>query len=126
MVLVQAALPDVTRGGLLLLIDGDRWILILVGRDRDYPPTDEAGFLGLACNLRSPIIHYAIEDLEPLSPTHGYRQTANRRRHYGKLSRQPHNFLVTGDVTCAFNPVYAQGMITAALGAEPLKARRRC
>ncbi|MDP9438389.1 MAG: 2-polyprenyl-6-methoxyphenol hydroxylase-like oxidoreductase, partial [Actinomycetota bacterium] len=120
MAFVQAAPPDVTRGALLLPIEGGRWMLTLVGRDRDYPPTDEAGFMEFARSLRSQIINDAIEGAEPLSPIHGFRQTANRRRHYEKLPRQPHNFLVTGDAACAFNPVYAQGMTTAALGAEVL------
>jgi hypothetical protein len=33
----------------------------------------------------------------------------------------PRNFLITGDAACAFNPIYAQGMSTAALGAEILE-----
>ena len=118
---VQATPPEVTRGGALFPLEGNRLMVTLYGVGGDYPPTDEAGFMGFARSLRTPILYEAIRDAEPLSDISGYRDTANRRRHYEKLSCQPDNFLVTGDATCAFNPVYAQGMTTAALGAEALE-----
>lgn len=118
---VQAAPPLVTRGGALLPLEGNRWMVTLNGLGGDYPPTDEEGFMDFARSLRTPMLYEAIEDAKPLSDISGYRDTANRRRHYEKLSRQPDNFLVTGDAACAFNPVYAQGMTTAALGAETLE-----
>ena len=120
MIFLQAAPPTFTRGGLLLPIEGDRWMVTLSGRGRDYPPTDEAGFMDFARSLRSPLLYESIKDAEPLTPIVGYRATENRRRHYEKLSRQPEGFLVVGDAACAFNPVYAQGMTTGALGAEVL------
>jgi 2-polyprenyl-6-methoxyphenol hydroxylase-like FAD-dependent oxidoreductase len=118
--LVQAAPPDVTRGGVLYPIEGGRWIAGLDGVGGDYPPTDEEGFMEFARSLRTPMLYEAIKEAKPLSPIHGYRATKNLRRHYEKLSRQPHNFVVTGDAACAFNPVYGQGMTTAAIGAETL------
>ena len=118
---VQATPPLVTRGGGLFPLEGGRWGVTLYGVGGDYPPTDEEGFMNFARSLRSPILYQAIRDAEPLSDISGYRDTENRRRHYEKLRRQPHNFLVTGDGVCAFNPVYAQGMTTAALGAETLE-----
>lgn len=117
---VQVAPPEDTRGGVLFPIEGDRWLLTLVGGDRDYPPTDEAGFMDFARSLRDSTIHEAITDAEPITPIRHYRATENRRRHYEKLPRMPRNFFVTGDAACAFNPVYGQGMTTAALGAETL------
>ncbi len=123
--LVQAAPPDVTRGGVLYPIEGGRWIAGLSGVGGDYPPTDEEGFMEFARSLRTPMLYETIKGLKPLSPIHGFRATRNHRRHYEKLSRQPHNFLVTGDAACAFNPVYGQGMTTAAIGAETLEEALR-
>jgi 2-polyprenyl-6-methoxyphenol hydroxylase-like FAD-dependent oxidoreductase len=117
----QATPPEVTRGGVLLPLEGDRWMATLSGVGGDYPPTDEEGFMEFARSLRTPMLYEAIKDAEPISAISGYRDTENRRRHYEKLARQPDNFLVTGDAACAFNPVYAQGMTTAALGAEVLE-----
>jgi 2-polyprenyl-6-methoxyphenol hydroxylase-like FAD-dependent oxidoreductase len=118
---VQATPPEVTRGGVLLPLEGDRWMVTLSGLGGDYPPTDEEGFMDFARSLRTSLLYEAIKDAEPISAISGYRDTENRRRHYEKLARQPDNFLVTGDAACAFNPVYAQGMTTAALGAEVLE-----
>ncbi|MGH9692523.1 MAG: hypothetical protein ACRD5Z_00170 [Bryobacteraceae bacterium] len=42
--------------------------------------------------------------------------TQNRIRHYHP-AKMPEGLLVTGDAACCFNPVYGQGMSTAAMGA---------
>jgi 2-polyprenyl-6-methoxyphenol hydroxylase-like FAD-dependent oxidoreductase len=92
----------------------------LTGGDGDYPPTDEAGFLEGARTLRIPDLYEAIRDAEPLGPIVGYRATENRLRHYERGGRWPEGLVALGDAVCALNPVYGQGMTTAALGAEVL------
>jgi 2-polyprenyl-6-methoxyphenol hydroxylase-like FAD-dependent oxidoreductase len=116
--IVQAAPPAHIRGGIMFPIEGRRWIVTLIGGDRDYAPIDEENFLAFAGSLRSPLIYEAIRDAEPLTPISGYRATENRRRHYEQLKRWPEALIVIGDGACAFNPVYGQGMTTAAIGAE--------
>jgi 2-polyprenyl-6-methoxyphenol hydroxylase-like FAD-dependent oxidoreductase len=101
-------------------VEGNRWLVTLQGGDRDYPPLDNAGFLEFAQSLRSQALYKAIKDAEPLSPVTGYRSTENRLFHYERLEQWPERLFVLGDTVCAFNPVYGQGMTTAALAAEDL------
>lgn len=115
---VQAAPPEHIRAGIIFPIEGNRWIITLAGGGRDYPPADEEGFLDFARSLRSTLIYEAIRNAEPLTPITGYRGTENRRRHYEQLKRWLERLIVIGDGACAFNPVYGQGMTTAAIGAE--------
>lgn len=119
-VFVHLAPPDRTRGGALFPIEGNRWIVGMAGGDRDYPPTDEAGFLAFARSLPTPAIYSALQDAEPLTPIYSYRATENRLRHYDRLSRYPENFVVLGQASCAFNPIYGQGMTVAAIEAQIL------
>jgi 2-polyprenyl-6-methoxyphenol hydroxylase-like FAD-dependent oxidoreductase len=45
---------------------------------------------------------------------------ANRFRHYERWPGAPAGFLAVGDAACAFNPVYGQGMTSAAVCATVL------
>jgi 2-polyprenyl-6-methoxyphenol hydroxylase-like FAD-dependent oxidoreductase len=116
----QAAPPATHRSGLIFPVEGNRWLITLIGADGDYPPTTESGFLEFAGHLRSPLLYEAIRDAEPLTPIASYRATENRQHHFERIANWPAGLIVTGDAACAFNPVYGQGMTTAALEAEML------
>jgi len=113
--------PRTTRGGALIQVDGDRWLVSLFGYLGDHPPTDEAGFLEFAASLRHSVLHDAIRAAEPAGPIHGFAHMANARWHYEELPAWPKNLLVLGDAACALNPVYAQGMSVAAMSAVAVR-----
>ena len=119
-IILQAAPPKITRAGLIFPIERDRWMCTLIGGDRDYPPADENGFLEFARSLPSPALHNALRAAEPLTAIRCYRATDNRRYDFSQISNWPKGVVVLGDALCAFNPVYGQGMTTAALEADLL------
>jgi 2-polyprenyl-6-methoxyphenol hydroxylase-like FAD-dependent oxidoreductase len=116
---IQAAPPEHPRVGVLLPIEGGLWHVTLGGGDRQYPPSDDHGFLEFARSLRTTAVYDALRSAEPCSPIYTTRSTENRRRHFESV-QLPEGFVVTGDAACAFNPVYGQGMTTAALAAQAL------
>jgi len=115
------ATPQSTRGGGLFPVDHDQWQVTLAGVGRDYPPTDEAGFLEFARSFRSTILYEAIRDAQPTSTISAYRRTENQLRHFDDLPSWPDGFIVLGDAACCFNPVYGQGMTVAAIEALVLQ-----
>jgi 2-polyprenyl-6-methoxyphenol hydroxylase-like FAD-dependent oxidoreductase len=119
---IEQAPPAHPCGGLISPVEGGRWLVSLVGGDGHFPPTDEAGFLAFARNLRSPALYEAIVHAEPLTAIAGQRATENRLRHYDRLGRFPEGVVAIGDAVCAFNPIYGQGMTAAVLGAEVLES----
>lgn len=110
-----------TRGGIIVPLEGNRWHVTLIGMARDYPPTDEEGFLAFARTLPTPDLYEAVKEATPLTKPFGYRSMGNRLRHYEALPRYLEGFLVTGDAVYTMNPVYAQGMTLAAVAAQTLE-----
>lgn len=117
MMFMPAAPPQQHRGGAIFPIEGDRWIISLAGGDRDYPPTDEAGFIAFARTLPSSTIADAIERSTPLTPIYAYYGNENRLRQYDRLSHLPAHLIVVGHAACSLNPTYGQAMTVAALEA---------
>jgi 2-polyprenyl-6-methoxyphenol hydroxylase-like FAD-dependent oxidoreductase len=105
------------RGGLaavMVPLEGNRWIVTLVGRHGDNPPGDLDGFLGYAQQLRTPTIYDVIKGAEQLGEIARFGFPASVWRHFERIENFPHGLLPLGDSICRFNPVYGQGMSMAA------------
>ena len=108
------------RGGLLMEIEGGRWMVVLSGTNGDYPPLENEAFLEFAHSLPSPALYDALTNAKPDSKIFGYRYAENCLRHFEQLPRQPEQFIIVGDALCNFNPIYGQGMTVAALEGQIL------
>ena len=112
--------PPYLSGGGIYPVEGNLWHVALIGINGHYPPTDETGFLEFSKTLPSLELYEAIKNAEPVSCIYSYRRTENSLYQYEKLPRMPDCFIAIGDAVCALNPVYGQGITTAALGALTL------
>ena len=106
-------------GGIYPIEDG-KWLVGLYSIGKNYPPTDEKGFLEFTKHLESSELHDALRDAVPDSEICGYQVRGSRKYHYEEMSRWPENFIVLGDAVSIFNPYYGQGMTAAAMGAKTL------
>jgi 2-polyprenyl-6-methoxyphenol hydroxylase-like FAD-dependent oxidoreductase len=117
---VQLGAPHQTRGGILVPIERDRWLVTLTGVGDDRPGSRDEDFLPFARSLASPAIADAIAGAEPVTTVSGSQSTSNRRRYFERIARPPGGFVAIGDATCCFNPIYAQGMTNSGLAATLL------
>ncbi|MDH6215466.1 FAD-dependent oxidoreductase [Streptomyces pseudovenezuelae] len=103
------------RSGMVMPIEGDRWMVSLAGSRGGEPPADPDGFLRHALELPDPIVGRLISGAEPLTDIHVGRGTSNVRHYVEKVRDWPDGLVVLGDALATFNPTYGQGMSVAAL-----------
>lgn len=108
------------RTGLILPIEGERWLVTLVGFLGQSMPQDHNTFLAFARALPAPDLYQAIRDAEPLSCIASFRFPGSQRHRYAALDRMPEGVIALGDAVSSFNPVYGQGMTVGAIEAEML------
>jgi 2-polyprenyl-6-methoxyphenol hydroxylase-like FAD-dependent oxidoreductase len=116
-----AAKPQGLRSGVIAPLEGERWIITLMGAHGDGPPNDLDGFRAFAKSLRAPTIYNAIEGAKPLSDIIRFNLPSSLMRHFDKVERFPRGLIPLGDSICRFNPVFGQGMSVAAQQAVALR-----
>jgi 2-polyprenyl-6-methoxyphenol hydroxylase-like FAD-dependent oxidoreductase len=114
--------PQERRGGLIMPIEGNQWLVTLTSRhSQSPPPATDAEFLAFAQTLRTRTIFNAIQNAERITPIVRYRFTGSARVHWERLGSIPRGLLLLGDAACHFNPLFGQGMSAAAQQALLLK-----
>lgn len=121
LILIGPDFPAVKRAGNAMPVEGDRWMITLIGWGKDYPPPDAEGFVEFTRSLPAPDLYNLVQRTEPLTDVVQHKLPSNLRRHYERLERFPARYVVMGDAVSSFNPVYAQGMTSAAMQASALE-----
>lgn len=102
------------QGGIIMPIEGDRWIVTLSGTRGGEPSDDPDEFIDFALGLGDPIIGELLKDAEPLGPVTTSRSTANTRKYFERMPHWPDGFVALGDAIASYNPVYGHGLAVAA------------
>lgn len=108
------------RGAVAFPVEGGRWLVTLGGYHDDRPRSDPADFASrLAEDPCLPLREFAHRD-DMLSDVTTYRYPASVRRQFDRCPRLPGGLVGVGDSVASFNPIYGQGMTSAALHAAAL------
>jgi 2-polyprenyl-6-methoxyphenol hydroxylase-like FAD-dependent oxidoreductase len=115
--------PGFTRGGYVIPQENGLSVVMAAGTNRDYPPGDKDRFTEFLFTANTPVFYHIWRAAEQVTEIRTTRTSTNRLRHWQDLSARPGAFLAIGDAVAAFNPVYGQGITTAALQAKALQRR---
>jgi 2-polyprenyl-6-methoxyphenol hydroxylase-like FAD-dependent oxidoreductase len=115
--------PGNTRGGVFMQSDNGLYTCCAMGAMKDYPPTDEEGFMAFLRDAATPLLGQMAEMSEPVTEINAYQHPGNQRRRWEDMERRPLGFIPIGDAVASFNPIYGQGMTVAALEAQKLRDR---
>jgi 2-polyprenyl-6-methoxyphenol hydroxylase-like FAD-dependent oxidoreductase len=104
-----------TTGAALAAIEDDQWLVMLSGYGDQRPGRSPAEFVR-HCRERLPAVFGQVTSDQLLGDVHTYHQADSRRRDYDP-AQLPAGLISLGDAVASFNPVYGQGISSAALHA---------
>ncbi|WP_018685760.1 FAD-dependent oxidoreductase [Actinokineospora enzanensis] len=100
----------------------DRWICTISGYGPDRPSRDQGEFTARC--LREPAAGFEelVRTCTPVGPVATHRFPHSVRRDFHTVERFPAGVVPLGDAVASFNPIYGQGVPSAALHASALAA----
>ncbi|WP_301146269.1 NAD(P)/FAD-dependent oxidoreductase [Mycobacterium simiae] len=99
-------------------VESGRWVVCLIGCGSEQPGHTLDDFLA-KCKQLEPVFA-TVTAGQLCREVTTYHQTESRRRHFTELTDFPARLVCVGDSVASFNPVYGQGMSSAALHASCL------
>lgn len=110
------------RGAVAFAVEDGRWMVTVGGYHHDRPTSEPADF---ASRLRAEptlVIQQFAARADARSDVVTHRFPSGVRRGFDRLKRLPGGLVAAGDSVASFNPIYGQGMTSAALHAMTLDA----
>lgn len=111
-----------TFTGVFSFIENNVAEVLLYRPGGHFPPAAAEEYQQEIARLPSPLIAEVLQGLEPITSVRSFRVPDLYRHRYEKMEKWPSGLLVMGDAFCIFDPIFGQGMTTAAIEAEVLDA----
>jgi len=113
--------PHVALHSVLAPTEDGRWIIAIADHNATSWIETWDAFLEASRSLITPTVYNALRYAQPPEGIRHYRFPVSTWKHFERLPRLPRGVLPVADALCRFNPIYAQGMSSAAKQARLLE-----
>jgi 2-polyprenyl-6-methoxyphenol hydroxylase-like FAD-dependent oxidoreductase len=113
--------PHVALNSVLAPTEDGRWIIAIADHNATSWIETWDAFLEASRSLITPTVYNALRYAQPPEGIRHYRFPVSTWNHFERLPRLPRGVLPVADSLCRFNPIYGQGMSSAAKQARLLE-----